>query len=118
MSESITISKKAPDSKSQQYDFLREEGIKYIQKVAGKIWTDYNIHDPGVSILEVLAYAITELGYRASYNIEDILVNDPEDKAARDIRNFYTAREILPNSPVTINDYRKLMIDVDAHDPN
>jgi len=59
MSESITISKKAPESKSQQYDFLREEGIKYIQKVAGKIWTDYNIHDPGVSILEVLAYAIT-----------------------------------------------------------
>ena len=116
MSESITISKKAPESKSQQYDFLREEGIKYIQKVAGKIWTDYNIHDPGVSILEVLAYAITELGYRASYNIEDLLVNDPNDKNARDIRNFFTAREILPNSPVTINDYRKLMIDVDIHD--
>lgn len=116
MSESITISKKAPESKSQQYDFLREEGIKYIQKVAGKIWTDYNIHDPGVSILEVLAYAITELGYRASYKIEDLLTNDPDNKNARDIRNFYTAREILPNAPVTINDYRKLMIDVDIQD--
>jgi len=116
MSESITISKKTPESKSQQYDFLREEGLKYIQKVAGKIWTDYNIHDPGVSILEVLAYAITELGYRASYNIEDLLANDPDDKNARDIRNFFTAREILPNAPVTINDYRKLMIDVDVFD--
>lgn len=116
MSESITISKKAPESKSQQYDFLREEGIKYIQKVAGKIWTDYNIHDPGVSILEVLAYAITELGYRAAYNIEDLLENDPDNKNARDIRNFYSAREILPNAPVTINDYRKLMIDVDIFD--
>jgi hypothetical protein len=118
MSESITISKKTPDSKSQQYDFLREEGLKYIQKVAGKIWTDYNIHDPGVTILEVLAYAITELGYRASYNIEDLLANDPDDKNARDIRNFFTARQILPNAPVTINDYRKLMIDVDVHDKN
>jgi hypothetical protein len=116
MSESITISKKTPESKSQQYDFLREEGLKYIQKVAGKIWTDYNIHDPGVSILEVLAYAITELGYRASYNIEDLLANDPDDKNARDIRNFFTAREILPNAPITINDYRKLMIDVDVYD--
>ncbi|HSH19097.1 MAG TPA: hypothetical protein VLA03_01515, partial [Draconibacterium sp.] len=117
MSESITISKKAPDSKSQQYDFLREEAIKYVQKVAGKIWTDYNIHDPGVTILEVLAYAITELGYRASYNIEDILANDPENKTATDIRNFFTAREILPISPVSINDYRKLLIDVDVHNP-
>lgn len=116
MSESITISKKAPESKSQQYDFLREEGIKYIQKVAGKIWTDYNIHDPGVSILEVLAYAITELGYRASSNIEDLLANDPNNKNARDIRNFFTVREILPNAPITINDYRKLMIDVNIHD--
>ncbi len=116
MSESITISKKTPESKSQQYDFLREEGLKYIQKVAGKIWTDYNIHDPGVTILEILAYAITELGYRASYNIEDLLTNDPDDKAAGDIRNFFTAREILPNCPVTINDYRKLLIDVDIHD--
>ena len=115
MSESITISKKTPESKSQQYDFLREEGLKYIQKVAGKIWTDYNIHDPGVTILEVLAYAITELGYRASYNIEDLLENDPENKDAADIRNFFTAREILPNCPVTINDYRKLLIDVDTH---
>ncbi len=117
MSESITISKKAPESKSQQYDLLREEGLKYIQKVAGKIWTDYNIHDPGVTILEVLAYAITELGYRASYNMEDLLENDPDNKSAADIRNFFTAREILPNSPVTINDYRKLLIDVDIHDP-
>ncbi len=115
MSESITISKKTPESKSQQYDFLREEGLKYIQKVAGKIWTDYNIHDPGVSILEVLAYAITELGYRASYNIEDLLATKLNDKTA-DIRNFFTAREILPNSPVTINDYRKLLIDVDIYD--
>jgi len=117
MSESITISKKTPESKSLQYDFLREEAIQYVQKVAGKIWTDYNIHDPGVSILEVLAYAITELGYRASYNIEDLLANNPDDKNARDIRNFFTAREILPNAPVTINDYRKLLIDVDLHDP-
>lgn len=117
MSESITISKKTPVSKSLQYDFLREEGIKYIQGLAGKIWTDYNIHDPGVSILEVLSYAITELGYRASYDIEDLLAKDPNNPDAIEIKNFFTARQILPNCPVTINDYRKLLIDVDIHDP-
>lgn len=115
MSEPLTISRKKPESKSQQYDFLREEGLKHIQNLAGKIWTDYNIHDPGVTILEALCYAITDLGYRASYSIEDILANAPGD-AANDIKNFYTARQILPNAPVTLNDYRKLLIDVDVED--
>jgi hypothetical protein len=27
-------------------------------------WTDFNTHDPGVTVLEVLAYAITDLQYR------------------------------------------------------
>ncbi len=118
MEESITISKKTPESKSMRYDFLREEGLKHIQKLSGKIWTDYNAHDPGVTILEVLCYAITELGFRASYQIEDLITQDPNDPDIADIKNFFTARQILPNCPVTINDYRKLMIDVDVYDPH
>lgn len=117
MSESITISRKTPEQKSFQFELLREEGIEYIQKRAGKIWSDYNLHDPGVTILEVLCFAITELGYRANYPVQDLLSLDPSNPVEEDIKNFFTAREILPNCPVTINDYRKLLIDVDIHDP-
>lgn len=117
MSESVTISRKTPASKSLQYDFLRDEAIAYIQRLAGKIWTDYNIHDPGVTILEVLCYAITELGYRASFDIEDLLAGKPGEEEENGAgKQFFTAREILPNCPVTIDDYRKLLIDVDIHD--
>ncbi len=117
MSESVTISKKTPDLKSLQYDFLRSEAIAYIQRLAGKIWTDYNIHDPGVTILEVLCYAITELGYRASFDIEDILARKPGEEKGDGGKHFFTAREILPNSPVTLDDYRKILVDVDIDDP-
>ena len=96
------------------YNFLREEGIKHVQKLAGKIWTDYNIHDPGVTTLEILSYAITELGYRAGYPIADLLTPNPDEE--QEIKNFYTARQIFPNSAVTLNDYRKLLIDVDVAD--
>ena len=41
---------------------LREMGIEEIQKLSGKIWTDFNLHDPGVTILEQLCYALTDLG--------------------------------------------------------
>lgn len=117
MAESVTITRTPPEFKSMRYDLLREEGLKHIQQLAGKLWTDYNLSDPGVSILEVLSYVITDLGYRTSYSIPDILAQDPSVPAV-DIKNFYTAREILPMYPVTLNDYRKLLIDVDVHDPS
>jgi len=117
MNEPLTISKEAPLQKSMDYALLREEGLKYIQNVAGKVWTDYNTHDPGITILEVLCYALTDLGYRTSYDIKDLITLDPDKSDGEDIYNFFTAAEILPNAPVTTGDYRKLMIDVEVHEP-
>lgn len=117
MAESVTISRKEPALKSMNYTFLRERGIEHIQRLAGKLWTNFNNSDPGLTILEVLSYAITDLGYRSSYEIKDLLAADPSDPASANIRNFFTASQILPNSAVTINDYRKLLMDVDVHDP-
>jgi len=34
------------------FSSLREQGIALIQRLAGTTWTEYNAHDPGVSILE------------------------------------------------------------------
>ena len=36
------------------YALLRQEGIDLIARLAGKRWTDYNSHDPGITILEAL----------------------------------------------------------------
>ncbi|REL24475.1 hypothetical protein DYD21_17930 [Rhodohalobacter sp. SW132] len=112
MDEPVTISKHAPDQKSMDYELLRQEAINYIQTVAGKVWTDFNTHDPGVTILEVLCYAITDLGYRTSYDIKDLIATDPDSPENSAIQDFFTAAEVLPSAPVTANDYRKLMIDV------
>src|SRR5690625_4761030 len=116
MKEPLTISRQSPELESMDYSRLREAGIAWIQEMAGEIWTDYNTHDPGVTILEVLCYAITDLGYRAGQNIEDIIAPDPASPEAEDIKNFFTAAEILPNRPVTFDDYRKLIIDVSVYD--
>jgi hypothetical protein len=109
MSEPITISASPPPLDSMNYDLLRGKGLAHLQKLSGKIWTDYNAHDPGVTILEVLSYAVTDLGYRTNFDIRDLLT---APSAATDIQNFFTAAQILPNLPVTIRDYRKLLMDV------
>ncbi|MCD6063682.1 MAG: hypothetical protein K0R82_1593, partial [Flavipsychrobacter sp.] len=94
----------------QDYELLRQTGIEYLQKLSGKIWTDYNVHDPGVTMLELLCYALTDLGYRTSFNIADLLT-DSGKAAPSKTGSFFSAKKILTSHPVTIADYRKLLID-------
>jgi len=116
MAESIIISKDQPELESMRFDLLRGEGIKHIERLSGKLWTDYNLSDPGITMLEALSYAITDLGYRTTYDVPDILAQNPNDPK-KDLKNFYTAAEILPMSSVTFKDYRKLLIDIEINNP-
>lgn len=92
------------------FEKLRKEGIEYLGKLSGKIWTDHNVHDPGITILEVLCYALLDLGYRTNLPSKDIFTPKPEESGTED--NFFTAAEILASNPLTIIDYRKLLIDL------
>jgi len=73
MPGSIVIDKDNKLPNSQNYRFLRKEGIALIQNLSGDSWTDYNTHDPGITLLEAICYALTDLGYRTSFDIQDIL---------------------------------------------
>lgn len=82
--------------------------------MGNKLWTDYNIHDPGITLLELLCYAITELGYRTAFDIKDILAVPDSTQFKPQEQALFTAREILTVNPWTANDYRKLLIDVNG----
>ena len=95
MEENDYILKEQKLISSEDYAFLRQEGINHIEKLASRIWTDYNTHDPGITILELLCYAITDLGYRSSYDIKDILTTGPIDKSTWKYQ-FHTAAFFIP----------------------
>jgi len=105
----VMISKERPSHSSMDYALLREEGIRHIQNLASSTWTDHNIHDPGITILEMLAYAITDLGARANQSIKDLLASKPGALSTE--KDFFSAAEILPCGPVTLIDFRKVLID-------
>lgn len=73
-------------------------------------WTDHNPHDPGITLLEHLAYAISDVSYRLGFSVEDLLA----EAEAGAQRPFFSAREILPQAPLTLPDYRKLLLDCSA----
>ena len=109
----ITIEKSKTLPKAQDYYYLRSEGIRLIEKLGSRLWTDYNIHDPGITLLETLCYAITDLSYRSSFEVKDLIAEEKPGLFNPDMQALYTAREILTTAPWTINDYRKLLIDLD-----
>jgi uncharacterized protein YegP (UPF0339 family) len=94
------------------FDKLRSEAIAYLGNISGKIWTDYNVHDPGITILEALIYALLDLGYRTNLPAVDLFTRSPDDTSKDN--NFFTPAQILSNNPLTITDYRKLLTDIEG----
>ncbi|SKA36542.1 hypothetical protein SAMN04488128_104132 [Chitinophaga eiseniae] len=94
----------------EDFNFLRQQGMQYIQQLGSRFWTDYNLHDPGITTLELLCFAITDLAYRTGFPTADLFAAYM-DKSQLHKQAFFPAHEILTMNPLTINDYRKLMID-------
>lgn len=109
MEELLTISKNRILLSDEDFQFLRTEGLKYIENLASHLWTDYNTHDPGITILEAFCYAITELGYRSNFEMQYLLAD--ENNNINTGQTFYSAKNIFRNNPLTVEDYRKILID-------
>ena len=96
-------------SAAADYFALRDTAYTAVEQLANQRWTDYNAHDPGITLLEHLADALAEIGYRGSFDVADLLT---DAGGAIDYRQpFFTARHIFTNAPVTNDDYRRLLID-------
>ncbi|MEL6131945.1 MAG: hypothetical protein AAFR59_01135 [Bacteroidota bacterium] len=110
MADTKTIPKNPNLKPVEDFAFLREEGIQLIRKLAGLVWTDYNAHDPGITLLETFSYGLTELGLRASLDMKDIIASvSPNPKSA-----LFAPEAILPSQPVTLKDFQKLLINVEG----
>lgn len=93
------------------YEKLHAEGLEILQKLSGDVWTDFNEHDPGVTILENIVYVLTELHYKSLFPIRDLLLQSTKAQLESGDNGMFIASDILTTSPVTIADYRKLFYD-------
>jgi hypothetical protein len=104
---------------SKNFNFLRQEGIELIQQLASATWTDHNLHDPGITLLETFCYSLTEAGLQAgaasaSDSTEDVntyianLLTSAQQTAPQE---FFTCSQVLPSSPVSLIDFQKVLLD-------
>ncbi len=106
-----SISTKEYPNIGARFKDLYDEGIALIQRYSGGIWTDYNHHDPGVTILEYAVYALMDLSYRTNLPVEDLffLGVDEFDSARNNL--LPSPEDVFHSDPYTMSDYRRMVID-------
>jgi len=98
------------DPDGLDFDGLRRKGIALLQDLSRQQWTDYNLHDPGVTLLELLSYGLTDLVYRTDFEVADFLAG-PSGEIDFMGQALFPPQKIFPNQPVTNTDYCKLIYD-------
>ena len=73
MAPEANISKTSKGTLRATFLDLKKRGLDHIQDLSGNLWTDYNHHDPGITILEQVCYALTEIAYQEDLDISDLL---------------------------------------------
>ncbi len=112
MNDPRPISRAPLSPETLNYRDLLSAGIARAQALSSDLWTDYNEHDPGVTVLQALCFALTDLGYRTAHPIEDILASSARtQRVSFDEQPLFTGDKILSCAPYTANDYRKLIYD-------
>jgi hypothetical protein len=96
---------------ASNYEQFQKEGITLLQKLSSEEWTDYNEHDPGVTILENLSYAFTDITYKTQLPIKDILTESKGHPLKSGDNGFFIPSDILTTNPITVEDFRKVFID-------
>ena len=92
------------------FDALRAEGIRRVQALAGTRWTDYNLHDPGVTLLEAACFALTELVYRADFPVADHF-SDEHDRIDWPRHGMLLPQRAFPCRATTATDMRRALLD-------
>lgn len=119
MDNPVEISLRNLLQNSKNFNFLRQQGMQFIRQLASATWTDHNLHDPGITLLETLCYALTGAGLQAGAasaldSADDIytymanLLTSGQQTAPQE---FFTCSQVLPSSPISLTDFQKVLLD-------
>lgn len=96
-----------------EFNKLWEQAKEKVTAFSGDVWTDTGDHDPGVTLLQSATWNCSDLSYRASLPLNDLLTQKdfgplfPEE---------FCPEQVLTCNTVTAEDYRKALLDLHCHD--
>ena len=106
----VRLSLPTGEERELGFDGLRARGLEWLQALGGGVWTDHNLHDPGITLLEQLCFGLTDLVYRAGFPVADHLTG-PDGTIDYAGLSLHPPAEVFPCRPTTPADYRRHLLD-------
>ncbi|OWO84287.1 hypothetical protein B5C26_04450 [Photorhabdus luminescens] len=104
------------------FDALLTQAKAVIEQQSSQYWSNTSENDPGITLLEACCYGASDLAYRHSLPLRDLLTPEGEpDKKKRTPRDGIFPQEfgpqkILTCGPITVEDYRRALLDLHSND--
>lgn len=91
------------------YSRLQKKTLDEVQRLSGKVWTDFNVHDPGVTLADIANYALAEMDYKLGFNLADYLTKEGDSFYSKHF-GLFPPSEVYTTAPITTEDYRRLFL--------
>ncbi|KOY63747.1 hypothetical protein AM629_01230 [Photorhabdus heterorhabditis] len=100
------------------FDSLLAQAKTVIEQQSGQCWNDMGENDPGITLLEACCYGASDLAYRHSLPLKDLLTPKQEEQTSRDgiFPKEFGPQQILTCGPITEEDYRRALLDLHSND--
>lgn len=100
---------KRREKEDNTYSRLQQQSLKMLQALSGDYWTDFNEHDPGVTIMDILNYNLLELHYQTGFDFQQYLTPPARDELDFSSVGLLPANELFSPSVVSPHDYENLI---------
>ncbi|WP_350304995.1 hypothetical protein [Photorhabdus viridis] len=100
------------------FDTLLAQAKTVIEQQSGQYWNDTGENDPGITLLEACCYGASDLAYRHSLPLKDLLTPKQEERAPDDgiFPKEFGPQKILTCGPINEEDYRRALLDLHSDD--
>lgn len=95
------------------FDALWQQAHEVVTALSGDVWTDTGDHDPGVALLQSATWNCSDISYRASLPLNDLLTR--QDRKPLFPEEF-GPEQVLTCNTVTAEDYRRALLDLHSSD--
>lgn len=95
------------------FDALWQKAHEKITVLSGEVWTDTGDHDPGITLLQSVAWNCSDLSYRASQSLNDLLTHNDQNTL---FPIEFGPDRVLTCNTVTAEDYRRALLDLHSRD--
>lgn len=95
--------------KDELFSRLQTQTLEEMLRMSGNVWTDFNAHDPGVTLTDIANYALAELDYKLGFPLADYLTAEKGTFQPGSL-GLFPPEEVYTTAPVTTEDYRRLLL--------